>query len=274
MFVFRSLRTGTGLMAIVALMLLITLNLGGCCSDSETSPTSTTELEPPILPVAEQLQFDFSFFDPGKQLEKAGGNYDNFVNAYLRTVVLDAMARLVLVAPVSAFSAAVHTVPVAQADGSWVWTYDWQHGHDTIRIILRGMPAGDVVEWDLSLAPGAVDDGVLWFSGTTNGDGSEGHWGFHDLNTDGYPVSGEITWGTTGDGNYLEFVCREPDNDGDRLRFSDNDPDFRIEFTPGDGAEMSFIQWHASGEGSLRVPDYNGGTEACWGVDLRNVECE
>jgi hypothetical protein len=272
MLFFRSLRTGTGLMALATLMLLLSLSLSGC-SDSETSPTATTVPEPPVLPVAEQLQFDFSFFSPASELDKAGGEYDNFINAYLRTALLDVMAHLVLAAPVGAFSAAVHTVPVAQDDGAWVWTYDWRYEQQVVRIILRGIPAGDVVQWELSLAPGAIGEGVLWFSGTTNGNGDEGRWVFHDLDTEGYPVSGEINWGRTGGGNFLEFICHEPENDGDTLRFTGNDPNFRIDFMPGDGGDPSFIRWHTSGLGSLQVPDYNDGLEACWNVHLRNVDC-
>ena len=273
MFIFRSLRQGTGLIAIAMLMLLVSLNLGGC-SDTETSPTGVETAQAPVLPPAEQLIFDFSFFDTASELDKAVGVHDNFINAYLRTALLDVMAKLVLAAPVGAFSAAVHTVPVAQDDGSWVWTYDWRHHQDVIRISLRGMPAGDVVEWELSLDPGAVGEGILWFSGTTNGDGQEGRWVFHDLDAEGYPVSGEINWGPTRGGHYLEFVSREAEEDGDTLRFTDNYPDYRIDFTPGNADAASFIRWHASGAGSLMVPDYNDGLEACWNVDLHNVDCQ
>jgi hypothetical protein len=268
MFFFRNLRTGTGFLAIAALMLLFSLSLGGC-SDNEISPTQTAVPEPPVLPVAEQLAFDFSFFADAPQLDKATGQYDNFINAYLRTAMLDVMAHLVLAAPVSAFSAAVHTVPVVQDDSSWVWTYDWQHRDGMVRIILRGLPVGDAVQWELSLAPGGAGEGILWFDGSTNGDASEGHWSFRDLDTEDYPISGEINWGV----GYLAFVSREADNEGGRLRFIDNDPDFRIEFSDGNGGGTSFIKWNASGSGSLLVPDYNGGQEACWDQDLRDTVC-
>lgn len=266
------LRNGFGLIAIVVVLFLLTINLNGC-SDSTTSPDTVSSEDPPVLPAAEQLQFDFSFFDNAPQLEKSRGEYDHFVNAYLRTVVLDVMAKLVLAAPVSAFSAAVHTVPVAQNDGAWLWTYEWRHPEGPVDIILRGIPAGEVVEWQLSLRPQGLNESVLWFSGTTNGTGSEGHWEFQDLDNPDHPVSGEIAWGDSDGGSYLEFVCREPDNNGDVLRFNDTDPDFSITFTPGDGSAASFIRWNVSGAGSLLVPDYNDGAEACWGEDLRNIDC-
>ena len=259
----------------IIMLLLISL-LAGCSQDD--SPVVTEQAEPPVLPDASTLQFDFSFFDQGGSLEqtasdKADGAYDNFLNAYLRVAVMDLMAHLVLAAPVTAFSAAVHTVPVAQPDGAWLWTYDWQHGTGTLTILLEGMPAGDVVEWELSLATPGSSESVLWFSGHSSGDGEEGHFLFRDLDDPLHPASGEINWGRVAGGTFLEFISHEPGEEGDTLRFTDTHPEFRIDFLPDDGSEPSWITWLAAGSGSLRVPDYNGGEQACWGIDLRNAEC-
>ncbi len=272
----RSLREGTGLILFLAAALLILVQLGGC-SDSDTSPTGISQNEPPVMPQADQLTFDFSFFANADQLdadqEKGAGPHDNFINAYFRTVILDAMAHLVLAPPVAAFSAAVHTVPVAQPDGAWVWTYPWKGPYGNIMIVLRGQPSGQVVEWELSLAPGKKSRSDVWFSGTTSGDGSEGHWTFHDLDSPAQPVSGEIAWGPLGSGHYLEFVSREPGEEGNTLRFENRAPDFQIHYAPGDGETASFIRWHAQGHGSLQVPDYNGGREACWDNYLLDTVC-
>jgi hypothetical protein len=272
----RFLPSGLGLFAAFIILVLLATLAGGC--SSEDSPAAADQPEPPVLPSSEQMQFDFSFFDQGEGLEKsrldkADWEYSNFVNAYLRVVVLDVMAHVVLAAPVSAFSAAVHTVPEAQADGAWLWTYTWQSGTDSLDILLRGLPAGDVVEWELSLAPTGSNESVLWFSGTTNERGEEGRFVFRDLDDQEYPVSGEINWGPVEDGSYLEFVSRMPGEDGDTLRFTDRHPEYVIDFLPGDGSESSWISWMAAGSGSLRVPDYNDGQPACWGIDLKNADC-
>lgn len=273
MYPIRSLREGTGLLATGALLILLAFQFAGCSSD-ESSPTANGTTAAPVLPATDQLQFDFSFFDAAASLDKGTtGQHDNFLNAYLRTVVLDAMAKLVLAAPVAAFSAAVHTVPLPQDDGSWVWLYTWHQGPDQVGIILRGKPAGTVVEWELSLVAKSHPTGVLWFSGATSGAGNEGHWVFHDLDHPDNPVSGEINWGPTAVGRFLEFVCLEPAHDGDRLRFQNDFPDFAITFTPGDGAAASFIRWDVSGAGSLQVPDHNGGQEACWDSHLLDTVC-
>jgi hypothetical protein len=269
---FPSIREGTCLILFLAAALLILTQLGGC-SDSDTSPTGISQSEPPVMPRADQLTFDFSFFESADQLDKGMGPHDNFINAYFRTIILEAMAHLVLAPPVAAFSAAAHTVPVAQPDGSWVWTYPWKGPYGNILIVLRGRPSDQVVEWELSLAPGKKSQSDVWFSGTTNGDGTEGHWTFHDLDSPDQPVSGEINWGHLSGGKYLEFVSREPGEIGNTLRFEDRAPAFRIDYLPGDGATASFIRWHAQGHGSLRVPDYNGGREACWDNYLLDTVC-
>ncbi len=267
----HSLRNGTSFLALAALMIILLTQLAGCSEDSNTPESNINTA--PILPDSQQLVFDFGFFESAQGLEKSDGEYDHFLNAYLRSVVLDVMAHLVLAAPVQAFSAAVHTVPVADPDGTWVWTYLWTHGSLEATVVLRGLPAGDVVEWELSLIPQGYEQEVLWFFGTSSENGEEGQWSFHDLDDPAYPISGEISWGVQGEGHFLNFLSHDEGQEGDQLRFIDQDPNFSIEFTLGDGGESSFIRWNASGSGSLRVPDYNEGIEACWDEYQMNTLC-
>jgi hypothetical protein len=37
--------------------------------------------------------------------------------------------------------------------------------------------------------------------------------------------------------------------------------------------ETSHIEWFADGHGSLQVPQYNNGEQACWDTDLQNMVC-
>jgi len=268
----RTMRTGAGLLALAALMLFLSLQLTGCSSD-DSSPTTPDVAAAPTLPDPSNLEFDFNFFDGAKGMEKSDGIHSHFVNAYLRAVVLDALARLTLAAPVSAFAVALHTDPVLAEDGSWDWVYAWNERGEQLRIRLNGRPEDGHVAWEMHVSGNAGLNEVMWFSGTTNDAGREGHWSFHDLDREGYPVCGEIAWGDADSGRYLEFVSREFDTDGDTLRFTDDDPDFSIDFIPGDGSTPSFIRWHADGTGSLRVPDYSGGAEACWNRWQENVDC-
>ena len=151
MLITRSLRTGTGLLALAALMMLFALNLGGC-SDENASPTALPQTTAPILPDPAELQFDFSFFDKAADLDKNdGGIHENFVNAYLRAVLLGAIAELTLAPPVATFSAALHTVPVAQDDGAWIWSYDWNDYNKQFGNAVVGFGAVEIVTINLSL---------------------------------------------------------------------------------------------------------------------------
>jgi hypothetical protein len=271
----RNLRANVGLMAVAALMILLAVNLSGCSDDD--SPTAAPVAKAPTLPDPGQLTFDFAFFDGAATLEQTdkarAGEHDNFLNAYLRVVILDALADLTLAGPVGAFALALHAVPEAQDDGAWIWRYTWEDYRFPINLALRGLPAGDHVDWEMRVGAGDAPAEALWFRGATNGDGSEGRWTFYDLDDAAAPVTGEIAWGRALAGRYLEFVSHEDGSDGDALRFTDADPSFRVDFTPGDGSRAWFIQWQADGTGSLQVPDYNGGLEACWDRWQENVDC-
>lgn len=271
MLMFRNLRAATGLMALGAILLLWALAAGGCADG--TSPTAAPAAQAPDLPDPAALRFAFPFFDQAAGLQKSGG-HDNFVNAYLRVVVLQAMAELTLATPVAAFAVALHTVPAAQPDGAWVWSYTWTGYRYPIRVALRGLPAGDQVQWEMRVSPANTEPTLLWFAGTTGGDGRSGRWLFHDLDDPAQPVCGEVAWGRDAAGRFLEFTSREPEAAGDMLRFTDADPDFAVTFVPGTGGAEWFIRWHADGTGSLRVPDYNGGVEACWDQWQEDTDCE
>jgi len=271
----RTLRGVTGMCALAALIFILSLNLGGCSNDDSPTAPETPQAQAPALPQPADLQFDFSFFDAGSDLEKSGeGVHDNFVNAYLRAVVLGAMADLVLTPPVGAFAVALHTVPVAQDDGAWIWSYDWHGYRYPIRVALRGLPAGDHVQWEMRIGPGGVDPTAIWFEGRTSGDGSQGHWLFHDLDDPAQPVCGEVSWGDDETGHFLQFTSREPENGGSVLRFNEALAENMITFTPGDGAAVSFILWRNNGSGSLQVPDYNASEEACWDRWQEDMICQ
>jgi hypothetical protein len=275
MLILRSLRGGLSLLLLAALVAVVALSLNGC-SDDTTSPTSTQQATAPVLPDPETLTFDFSFFDDGADLDKATGEHDNFINAYLRVAVIGAVTRLVLTPPVTAFAIALHTRPMLQSDGSWIWTYEWRDGDNRALISLQGLPRFDEVDWTMrvTLQDGGHDvDDAVWFTGTTCNDGEEGRWFFYDFEQPAGPLCAEIAWGEDERGDFLEFTSREPDSDGDTLRYTDADPDYYIDYAEATAADTWFIHWNDDGHGSLRVPDYNGGEEACWDVYQHDTEC-
>ncbi len=262
-----------------ALVLLATVAavalLAGCEADPGRPESAASA---PTLPDPARIVPDLTFFDQGEALAaKAVASKANFINAYVRVVVVDALAQLVLTPPVAAFAVALHTIPSPQPDGSWLWVYTWVNGAEEAQIRLRGRAVGDSVEWELRVTALSNDppfDDVLWFAGTTRGEGAEGRWTFHDPELTGNPASGELTWGADADGDFLALECLLGDDAGDRLTWRRDAPDCSLVFHEAGSASGWDVRWNeVDGTGSLMVPDYNGGRRACWDTHQDDTVC-
>lgn len=269
----RTLRAAI-VLAALALAALAAL-LAGCGSDpARPDPTAAA----PALPDPERIVPNLSFFDQGQELAaKGAATKANFVNAYLRVAVVNALTRLVLTPPVAAFGVALHTIPSPQPDGSWLWVYTWVNGAEEAQIRLRGRAVGDAVAWELrvtALSNQPPFDNVLWFEGTTRRDGAEGRWIFHDPELTGNPAVAELSWGDGAGGEYLSLECTHGADAGDRLTYRHDAPECAVLFHEA-GQEGDWdIRWNeADGTGSLMVPDYNGGRRACWDAHQNDIVC-
>lgn len=251
--------------------LLLILSLVGCADDTENPTVPTAQA--PALPDPSDLTFDFSFFDEAATIDpaKADGEYDHFINAYLRVTLLDLVARLVLAPPVTAFAAALHTPPSQQDDGSWIWVYTHVDGQDEFQIRLRGIPTDDGAQWELRVSHGDLDQ-ALWFAGATQDDGEAGSWTFYDL-ADPLVAEGAISWGDDDRGRFLRFEALSGDDAGDVLEFRDMAPAYNVTHHDAGTLETLTIDWWEDNHGTMIAPDYNGGEPACWDTDLRNTTC-
>lgn len=264
----------------VLILMALFLAMTGCESEP-TSPGNQNNQndQAPILPAAERLQFNFSFFDAGEKMsiEKDGSKL-NFINAYLRVAVINAMTRLVLTPPVTAFALALHTVPSPQQDGSWIWVYTYVDGEEEAQIRLRGLPITDGVEWELRVTVPDLEtplDNEVWFDGVTRNEGELGHWTFYDPTLEGDPPAADLDWGHDAQGEFLTFTCRHGDDEGDVLGYYADGPENSIIFTDASEGQEWFIRWNeADSSGSLMVPEYNNGEVACWDENQDDVECE
>jgi hypothetical protein len=266
----------------VAVLLLLALSalVGGCSSDPSTPDPAA---QAPTLPDPGRLVPDLDFFDAAATLEAAPLEKDaaskaHFVNAYLRVVVVDALTRLVLAPPVTAFAVALHTVPSPQPDGSWLWVYTWVNGDEEAQIRLRGHDAGAYVQWELRVTTEGLEpalDDVLWFEGRTAREGAEGQWSFHDHELAGNPVVAELAWGDDASGEYLTLAAVAGPDAGDTLTYRHAAPHCSVVFVDGSGDLVHDIRWNeADGSGSLQVPDYNGGERACWDTHQDDTDCD
>lgn len=261
-------------------VLLTALLVAGCDNGADLDPAAPDQDSAPVLPDAGALAVDLGFFADGARTAKAAGQA-NFFNAYLRAVLVEAMTDLVLAPPVAAFALAVHTVPSLQDDGSWIWVYTFVDGDEEAQVRLRGLPdrdaQGALVRWQMRVTLHDTHhdlDQALWFDGITRRDGNQGAWTFYDPDQPVAPAAAFLTWSHAPARHELHLEALHGDDAGDALTFSVTGPEHRIDFGEGGSAATWFIRWDASdGSGSLQVPDYNGGHQACWDDDQYDVAC-
>lgn len=263
----------------LAALLLGSVLLAGCGTDSTgPDPNAATA---PTLPNPEGLKVDLGFFtQAGKSLDVNSPDKfgrANFTNAYLRAVIVGAMTDLVLTPPVAAFALALHTTPNHQPDGSWIWIYTFVNGAEEAQVRLRGELMGDEVAWQMRVtAHDAHHDlnQALWFDGTTRNDGADGQWTFYDLDQPAAPAAAELEWHHATSAHELTLRALLGDDAGDALTFSVQGPESRIDYTDASTSAAWYLRWNAiDGTGSLRVPEYNGGLEACWDAQQYDVDC-
>jgi hypothetical protein len=252
------------------ILAILSLALFGCDGDSITDPGATTTDRAPVLPDAERLTIDLGFFDGADGSDKAFGR-QNFFNAYLRAVIVTGMTELVLAPPIAAFSLAIHTVPNHQQDGSWIWVYTFVDGDEEAQVRLHGRIESDHVDWAMrATVPAEGLDDVLWFDGTTREDGALGAWTFYEDDT----AVATLDWDHSGAVETLGLRALTGEDAGAAITFTSEANLHRIDLIDGETGDASFIRWNeATGTGSLQVPDYRDGEEACWDEQQYDVDC-
>jgi hypothetical protein len=264
------------IMGWVVLGVLVAAIAAGC------GETTEPETDAPQLPPLQSMQMDLSFFTEGSGQGAAptaaepAGTKLNFLNAVVRAAFVNVAVVTVLTPPALAFSAALHTFPSREDDGSYLWIYTWVHQGQDHQIRLRGTPAGVHVDWELYVVlPG--HEAQLWFSGRSYRDRDEGFWVFRDFSAEGDPEVLRIDWEVNSEQDAtLEFrnIHAGSDEEGDELRYRAEGPMNSIEFLDASSTETWDIIWNeADGSGSLQVPDYNNGQRACWDTNQDDASC-
>ena len=198
------------------------------------------------------------------------GGYSSFLVGAASLLVMEAGAFVVLAPPSLVLQDTFWNGQVDQvAWNAWEWSKTTVIGETTFVATLSGELTW--TGYDLAMVvdaygPDAVVEDWLWYDGAVSWDGNLGDWTMYDF--DGV----EIAWydydldGVGGGLASLELaigvLTAEVDGDARELDFEDTD-----------GLHLT-VAWDAvTAEGSVVHPDYNGGDEACWDVNLQNVAC-
>ena len=280
---------------------LIAIALFGIAACSNDDPAAPPAQKAPALPDASTMTLDLAFFDPapvdraslaqGEPLAvQTTTGKDNFINAAVRVYYLQLVFWAALEPPVSAFALAIHSVPQLQEDGSWLWTYIYVENELEYQIFLYGMDAGDHTEWRMEVStndPAMPLDHFVWFTGAAMKDETSGYWQFYEpvagpalAAAESAPTPGvqsiRIDW-TNGPGlsHQLTVTNNMPggEDEGDQLVFSHTLAMSYVEFTDVSAPATYNITWYRDGSGSIQVPDYNNGEEACWDTRQNDAVC-
>ena len=294
-----SLIRSFSLIGLAALMILT-----GCNS---TGPLQPVEKDtPPVLPSASTMKPDYSLFElaaakessivnktPGPELLAEYPTKLNYINAAVRVLFVELVVFSSLQPPVAAFAVALNSVPQKQPDGSWLWTYIFVDGEIEYGIYLRGKDAGDHNEWSMRVSssnPEMLLDHFLWFEGEAQKDNSSGYWQFYEpvetvpavylADTDAAATPGvtsvRIDWeNLPGDIHTLSILVNlagSPE-EGDNVEFYVSPASSRMLFFDASENGSGAIVWYLDGSGSITVPDYKDGQEACWNSQQFDIDC-
>lgn len=274
-------------LATLALLALFVPLLAGCGKEPTAPPTAANQ--PPPVPPASSLDFDFGFFEQHGAAQTFAAHptgadeataKSNWINAVVRVVYLNLTVADLFAPPVAALGAALNTQPVLGDDGWFTWTYSFtDKGHD-VTLRLRGRIEGATVLWrmqvtDPQASPPMQD--FLWFTGETRLQNDRGTWIFNDRR-DGQAVAvARIDWNNAGERDrsltFRNVDAASPDL-GDQLEYRVADALVSVTFHDASAPSDYDITWNElDGTGSLRVPDYHNGERACWDEHQEDRVC-
>jgi len=291
-------------MTLCLVVVVSSLSMTACSKDEGLVVVGAGD-SPPQLPSQSTMLMDLSFFGiegmPSQSQMAASsesmaatsaGEKSNWIQAVVRAIFVHLTLYDVLEEPVAAFAIAIHSVPQPQDDGSYLWTYIFVDEGLEYSIFLYGLEVGNRVEWRMEVSSNNPDlplDHFVWFDGESMKDESGGFWQFYvpaetsaaltglvaTEGTEGVPVA-RIDWVHNGSKDNALTVTNNhvgSEGEGDLLEFRELPHMGTIDFKDADTEEHHNITWYHDGSGSLTVPDYNSGEEACWDTMQNNTVC-
>lgn len=267
------------------------------CSNDATSPSQNTGASAPALPSSSTMTFDLEFpasdqanvsddeiraGTPGAATLAAAGDRQNWINAFVRATYIVLTTYDYLEEPAAAFALAIHSVPQRQDDGSFLWTYIFvdQKADIEYEIFLYGLEGDEAVSWRLEVSsddPALPLDHFVWFTGESSKSDRSGYWQFYaPVDPTNGTETARIDWQEQPGDKRLTITVNGSGlpNEGDVLDFHHTRAQSTIEYTDASAGATSDITWYPDGSGSLAVPDYNGGAQACWDAHQLDAACE
>lgn len=265
----RLLTTISGILCVLLLVI--------SCKDN---PSSVSE-EPPEVPSATTMEMDLSEFESQQKSNQAQTqSNDNFSRAVGTAIIMKAVVDFNLAIPKALLTAAANADAELNEDEKWEWDFSKQAGDTTYAVrLVAERESEDSVNWSFYVtnSEAGLDD-QLFFSGTTNADGTEGTWMYYNLqNTDSQEQVSQIEWSVNGEDDVelrLEVTSDRNNHQGDYLDYSfDGTLKTAVYYDNSEDQETRLQINVDSKVGFITAPDYNNGDQACWDGNYQDVSC-
>lgn len=178
------------------------------------------------------------------------------------------------------YSRAFSTTPQEETDGSWTWSYSVVDGWIKYDVNLNGVVSGDGTEWTMSVTTSGRTGNVnnfVWASGTTASNNLSGSWQVYDLDRAPGTALVRVDWTRDESGGLTSVWLNNSathQSYGDNLAFSYDGSVATLEYSKAGGSYQSTVTWSpVTTAGSVRMPLFNGGNEACWDAQHANSSC-
>jgi len=263
----------------ITCLILLGAFLVTSCNDD---PASLNSENPPEIPPVESMSVDVSTFNAYQQNKEALGKESNtnFAQAAVRAFVIKSVVELNLAIPKALLAAASESDAEFNEDGEWVWSYTKNAGSDTYEVRLVATQENEnEITWQFFVTNSALGlNDKLFFSGTTNSDGTEGTWTYYSLMSSSEEPVSITEWAVTEEGNVdlrLDVVSDRFNNEGDYIEYSFDGTVKNAVYYDADEDTATELQWNIeTNAGYIIAPNYNNGEKACWDENFEDVSCE
>jgi len=261
------------LTVFVAVLVLLTIS----CTDN---PATISE-KPPQLPPVNSMEMDFSNFQH-KQKSTGANNLstDNFTRASGAALLMKGIVGLNLAIPKLLLKAAQNADAQLNDASKWEWNYSKTSDSNTYSVRLVASRNGnDKVNWEFYVTSTNLGlEDQLFFSGTTNTDGTSGIWTYYSLqNTNSQEVVSQINWTVNGSNDVslkLEVKSDRNNHQGDFIEYTFDGTLKTATYYDASSGETTKIQINVNTHaGYISSPNYNSGEKACWDSNYQDTTC-
>ena len=265
---------------------LLTVFLAGYLFSCSEDTNEVAQETAPTIPPASTFAMDISAFPTAEDESNNGRTADakwNYAHAALNFGFWHTVTTVQLVVPVAAFRASFnHQAEYLGDEQRWRWKYQVPVGQDTYEAKLYAKLAESSVQWEMHLSKEGVYEDFVWYTGTSQFDGSGGSWTVRTDPEDSPRDALQIDWKKDGE-NVAELQYTSIDESNDyyesyiKVGISES-TDFDKYYQVFNSKEDNLLKVEFNTETKVgRVADtkrFKDDAWHCWNASLEDTVCE